>query len=142
MQIRFDTFAWIALLLATSAFADPPASGRTIYRCDTAAGRVFSDKPCGADARAVDLDLHAMNTYQPPPVATSVPEPRPMKMISRNDSGIAAEQAKHAAECRKIATDLDAIRDKMRTGYKVSEGERLKARERTLQTRRREEKCR
>jgi hypothetical protein len=54
----------------------------------------------------------------------------------------AAAQAKHQATCGKLDQSLREVRTKLRTGYGVKEGERLKARQRQLAERRRTEKCR
>jgi hypothetical protein len=113
----------------------------TIYRCDINGTVTFADRPCGADAQKFEPNLDRVTNYEP--VATHVVSEvhsRPVKQ-AQSDPSIAQLQAKHAEECRRIRESLGTIRSKMRAGYNVKQGERLKERERKLNESRRAKHC-
>src|SRR5262249_19446196 len=112
------------------------------YRCETAAGVTYADRPCGPSSQPILLDAEAINTYHPPPethtaLRTVKEKPKP----SRESASAERAAAKKAEECRKIAASLGDIRERMRTGYDVATGEKLRQTERKLQARAREDKC-
>jgi hypothetical protein len=113
----------------------------TIYRCSQGGTLTFSDRPCGADAQTYEPDVSRVSEYKSVPATfTSRAQSRPQKHQQSGPS-IAQEQAKHAAECKRIHDSLAAVRDKMRAGYNAKQGERLKEREHKLNESRREKRC-
>lgn len=149
MQVASLGFFWF--LLSPAAVAEP-----AIYRCADAAGVVYSDRPCGAEADRYEIDASRVSVYTPVPTAerASTPAP-PAKAVRSNDppaqsrraksgrvaAGRGADPARHRLECAKLDQDLREVRSKMRGGYGVEEGERLKARQRRLAEQRRTRKC-
>ena len=126
-----------SLLLAHALEAQP-----TIYRCTGEAGTVYSDRPCAAHAETHEIDDSRVTVYTPEaadersPAAPGKPnKPKRSKAIRLPDP------AKHQISCAKLEQSLRDVRTKMRTGYSAKEGERLKARQRQLEQRRRLEKC-
>lgn len=125
------------ILLGTSADA------QSIYRCEGASGVIYSDRPCAVGAEVHEGDDSRVTVYEAPPISERVSESRrkaatPTKTARKN----VAAAAKHQASCARLDQSLREVRNKLRTGYGVQEGERLKARQRQLAERRREEKCR
>jgi hypothetical protein len=119
------------------------AGAETIYRCEGAGGLVFSDRPCAADAAVHATDDSRVTVYDAPPISQRASEPQPKASTANNSAQkAAAAQVKHRAACAKLDRSLRELRAKLRTGYGVKEGERLKARQRQLAERRRTEKCR
>jgi hypothetical protein len=115
-----------------------------IYRCVDENGPVYSDQPCAANADPHEIDDSRVTVYTPPPAqkggAVQATSARPAK-ASRAKAVRLPDPAKHAAACARLQQALRDVRTKMRTGYGAKEGERLKARRRQLEERRRIEKC-
>jgi hypothetical protein len=119
------------------------ATAETIYRCESASGLIYSDRPCAADAAVHASDGGNVTVYDPPPISKRASEPRSKPSIAaRSAERSAAAHVKHQLTCAKLDQSLREVRTKLRTGYGVKEGERLKARQRQLGERRRSEKCR
>jgi hypothetical protein len=138
MKIARRTLCAAGLALLTTV-----AGGETIYRCESASGLVFSDRPCAADAELHAADTSRITVYDAPPISQRASEPRSKAAPANNSARKhAAAQAKHQATCAKLDQSLRAVRTKLRTGYGAKEGERLKERQRQLAQRRRTEKCR
>jgi hypothetical protein len=129
----------LAVALAAADLGDTP----TIYRCG-GEHVVYSDRPCGADASTHPIDGSRVTIYEAPS-AQHASAPTPKKAASRpSNTGrkAAASHEQRQAKCNKLNQSLRDLRTKMRTGYGVEEGERLKARYRRLTEQRRAEKCR
>jgi hypothetical protein len=119
------------------------AGAGAIYRCESADGVTFSDRPCGANA-AVHQSGDRISVMDAPPISKRASEPRPRAADKTGHKGAAAHAdrlAKRQASCARLDQSLREVRAKLRTGYGVKEGERLKARQRQLAQRRRTEKC-
>ena len=119
----------------------------TIYRCETAGGLIFSDRPCAADAEIHKTDPGRVTVYDAPPISKRASEPRSKpataaRSAQKSSAAQAKILAKHQAACAKLDQSLRDVQTKLRTGYGVKEGERLKTRQRQLAERRRTEKCR
>lgn len=139
MNITAFGFCTGALVLLSTVTA-----AGTIYRCDSAGGLVYSDKPCATDATVHASDGSRVTVYEAPPISERASQPRskPSAISKPARSSAAATPAKHQAACEKLEQSLREVRTKLRTGYRVKEGERLKTRQRQLDERRRKEKCR
>ena len=141
---------WFAV--STVAAADSPP----IYRCDRDGVVVFSDLPCGVDASLHESDGNNVTVYAAPITSSRSAASRGERASARESKSESqsirrqrreADQLRRADErrqvaCAKLGQQLQDIRNKMRGGYGVSEGERLKARQKQLDERRRREKCR
>ena len=135
---------WLAFGIVYSGTvrsADSP----TIYRCAVNGAVVFADHPCDRAPSKV-VELSPVNSYHAPAVAksthkTEARHPKGRARLRRTDDSIALEQLRAERQCRRWAEQLADIAEKMRTGYTIPEGERLKARQRRLEARRREERC-
>jgi hypothetical protein len=132
---------WAAGVLVASL---PVNATPAIYRCEIGGVVTYEDRPCGADPARYEPDGTRITTYAPPP-STSTPaaapaaqRPRPRRTAP---AILAAEQRKHAEECRRIESALRDIQSKMRSGYRAKEGERLRMRKAQLGERRRAHKC-
>jgi hypothetical protein len=144
MAARTHRPGTLCIGLLALAFTETAVAGRpTIYRCggDPA---VYSDRPCSDAASLHTTDDSRVTVYKAPPVTEQASPPvqkksaRPRLEASRKAAGHEQRQAK----CNKLDQSLRDVRTRMRTGYRVDEGERLKARRRQLTEQRRTEKCR
>ena len=130
---------WAAGVLAASL---PVNATPAIYRCEIAGVATYEDRPCGAEPARYEPDETRISTYAPPPSsptrAPTVHKARPRRTAR---ASLAAEQRKHAEECRRIESALRHIQSKMRSGYSAREGERLRVRKAQLDARRRAHKC-
>lgn len=125
------------------ALLSTAVSAGTIYRCESGGALVFSDRPCAADAAVHESHGSRVSVYDAPSISKRASEPRPKASgAGKSAQKNAAAYAKHQATCAKLDQSLSEVRTKLRSGYGVKEGERLKARQRQLAQRRRTEKCR
>jgi hypothetical protein len=131
----------LLVLIVADVFAS-----ETIYRC-TANGRtVLTDRPRHAD-ECQSLDAPSSNTFVPEPVQQTKAKAAPTssklaKSSHSNSESIAAEQLKAKQRCQRIEQRLDQIADKMRSGYTLQQGEKLREQRRQLEDSRRIERCR
>jgi hypothetical protein len=139
MKVAMLGMALLTLGLTPVALGD----ARTIYRCDSNGAVTYSDRPCAADAAIHENDSSRVTVYAAPPSSGAAPsqsgKPATHKTKSARPTGVSLEQRR--ARCAKLDQALRDVRTKMRTGYRVKEGERLKARQRQLSERRRSENC-
>lgn len=135
---------WCLVLVAlawTSAGAGE-AQARPIYRCSSAAGVTFSDRPCDAEARVYETQA-PLNTIESPKIAPRLRPTESARLRRDPDSDRqAAARAKLAEKCRRMQQSLRDIRSKMRSGYSAREGERLRERQNKLEEQSRAAKCR
>ncbi|MBM0104460.1 hypothetical protein JM946_06865 [Steroidobacter sp. S1-65] len=127
-----------ALLLAPLLEAQP-----VIYRCEGPAGVVYSDRACAAGADPHEIDDSRVTVYTPEPVADRAspsPSAKPPKP-RRSKASKVLDPNERRSDCARLDRGLRAVRAKMRAGYGVEEGERLKARQRQLVEQRRAQKC-
>ena len=140
--------ARFALCVGALALLNTAVAAATIYRCESANGLVFSDTPCAADAAVHETDDSRVTVYEAPPISERASEPRSKLSTTTKSTAAksarksAAADAKRQATCAKLEQSLREVRTKLRTGYGVKEGERLKSRQHQLAERRRVEKCR
>lgn len=142
--------AWLAV--SSVAAADSPP----IYRCESDGTVVFSDRTCGVDASLHESDGSTVTFYEAPktsPPASAFHGRQPGARRSESESPSVrrhrreADQLRRAEErrraaCARLEQQLQDIRNRMRGGYGVNEGERMKTRQKQLGERRRQEKCR
>lgn len=139
MKVTSASFVGITLLILARVAGAQPA----IYRCEGEGGIVYTDRPCETGANPHEVDDSRVTVYTPAPAAKrgSASTPAKQPKSSRVRSGRAADPAKHQINCARLYQGLRDVRTKMRTGYGVKEGERLKARQRQLNEQRRAQKC-
>jgi len=113
-----------------------------VYRCTVGGVTTYSDRPCAPEAVPYQPDTSRVSTYDPPPVspATAPAEPRRKSPARRRDTS--ADQVRHAAACDRIRNSLRDVAERMRAGYDVKQGERLRERKAKLEQQRRAQKCR
>jgi len=116
-------------------------SARAIYRCEAGGVLTFSDRPCDSNATVHELDAGTLNTFEPTPVQPSARRAVPARKSTKKAAGAAMAADKHKQTCERLAQGLKDIRAKQRSGYKASEGERLKARETKLKSQLRTARC-
>ena len=130
------------LVVATADIAGA-IEARVIYRCKANGVTTFSDRPCGDSAQPYAADDSSVSSYAPgEPAAKSTSAARPKQRKIRQGRGVASDQAKLAAECEHVNAALRDIARKMRSGYGVKEGERLKEKKAQLEQKRRTKRCR
>jgi hypothetical protein len=133
----------VAMFVLGFLLMTQPAGAQTnIYRCLGEAGTVYSDRPCSQSADRHEIDDSRVSVYTPTPAdkpATTV-SAKTMKAKPPSKARL-PDPAKHRLTCGRIEQSLRDIRNKMRSGYGVEEGERLKTRQRQLDQRRRLENC-
>jgi hypothetical protein len=114
-------------------------STRSIYRCETPQGLVFSDRPCSTESQLYEPDLSGVSV-----VTTEVPKSTSsaaaLKLPRKRASSESPVVAK-ADQCQRLNDSLRKIASTMRSGYGAKEGERLKERKRDLEAKRRAQKC-
>lgn len=127
----------IASMAAAPAMADESGS-RTIYKCESSEGLVFSDHPCGPSAETYRPDLSSVSVIDTVAAAETPSTPRRVvRPAARPDS----HAASRAEVCARLDQSLHKIAATLRAGYGVKQGERLKQRKRELEAHRRAQKC-
>lgn len=137
--MRLATLVLGSLLSTHSVEAQTP-----IYRCAGEAGVVYSDRRCAPDAQPHEVDDSRVTVYSPAVADKQAPAkaaPPPAKAKPSKRARV-ADPAEHRLACARLEQSLRDLRTRLRAGYRVQEGERLKVRQRQLQERRRLEKCR
>ena len=146
MQVRLPQrfVAVPAIALIASFHVAVALAASPIYRCELSGVTTFSDRPCATDASEYVPDDQRVSTVK----VEGTPGPMQARPATRSkgrapgSDSIAADQLKLKEVCARIDRSLGEIRSKMRAGYEVKEGERLKQRQRKLVLDRREKKCR
>ncbi len=121
------------ILLSALAHADT-----TIYRCETPAGLVFSDRPCAPEAQIYEPDLSGISVME-----SHAPKPSPVvKSVASPQVRVASKPAAPKIDaCLKLNEALRKIASTLRSGYSAKQGERLNERKRELEAKRRAQKC-
>lgn len=138
----------LALVLAHTS-----AAQSIIYRCvGEGGGLVYSDRPCSGDAERHEIDDSRVTVYVAPSALQSASHAAPAEASrskpsrskpsrSKTGRGTSSPEEQRQIKCAKLDQSLRDVRTKMRTGYGVKEGERLKERQRQLAGQRRMQKC-
>jgi flagellar motility protein MotE (MotC chaperone) len=131
----------ISLLLQAAALEAQTA----VYRCAGTNGVVYSDLPCDAATDPVQVDDSRITLYTPTEVTAGSSTQRTSATAARQPkkkrTKAAAESQTPRTDCARLDERLREVRAKLRAGYDVREGERLKARQRQLNEQRRAQKC-
>ncbi len=113
-----------------------------VYRCTQNGTVVYSDTACAGLNDATRVDVRVANGYTP--VSKPV-EPKHEISASKKVAAVRDKSAelaeKHRKQCQSMKRSLDQIHAKMRSGYRVREGERMRDRETQLDERLRQERC-
>jgi len=120
--------------------AVPAQRQRSVFVCRDAGTPTFSDRPCGPSAEpyAVMLDQHGAgrpSSITPEP-ARAIPQPR-----SPSASADLRTPDPKPARCDRLRRQLDALDERMRSGYTAREAARLWTRWRDLRAELRARKC-
>lgn len=127
---------WIALLYPFLQPAVVIAADRPIYRCKTATGVVFADRPCGATSEPYSPDLATVSV-----MSTVQAEPVKVRPASKPRASVVATRDTKAESCARIEQSLRKIVSTQRAGYSAKQGERLNERKRELNNQRRALRC-
>ena len=113
-----------------------------VYRCTVGGVTTYSDRPCAPEAVPYQPDTSRVSTYDPPPPGRTEPAAPLRKSPTRKGAAAGADQVRHDAACERISNSLRAVAARMRAGYDVKQGERLRERKARLEQQRRAQKCR
>lgn len=131
-----------ALCAAGCGLANAQAtSARAIYRCEVGGVLTFSDRPCDPSAQIHELDGKALNTFEPPPTVPGSTRAVSKPKAPRKSSGRAVDPDAEKRKCERLAQALKDLRARQRTGYRASEGQRLRDRESKLKSQLRMARC-
>jgi hypothetical protein len=139
-----------ALLWSSAAFAAAIVNvadameARVVYRCKSDGVTTFSDRPCDGSAQTYQADDSHVSSYtpnEPASTPTTAEVPR-RKHTIRQTRPASADAKKLAAACEHVNDALRDIGRKMRSGYNVREGERLREQKDKLERKRRAGHCR
>ena len=132
-----------ALLLAHPAIevSADPAFPSAVYRCVVDEVVTFSDRPCDAEAKHYTPESEWVSMVDVTKSSTTPSRAAARKPARAPGASIAAAQAKHKEECARMEESLREVRSKLRAGYDVKQGERLKERNRKLNAQLRAKRC-
>lgn len=119
-----------------SATTAPDNTIATVYECDSAGQRTFSDRRCAPNAH--ERAIEAPSRMDPvdmvsDPVTVEYQQP----VISGGEAVV-----DNASRCAQIQAEIDLIDARMRQGYSSAEGEYLRGRRRDLSNRYYDLRCR
>lgn len=129
-----------------SATLEPVPAGestgrrRLVFACRDAGTPTFSDRPCGPSAVPLVVDVgdaaagRGSSVTPPRPTAATRPRPEP----APSDPGRAPSPPDR---CERLQRQLDAVDDRMRSGYSAREAARLWSRWRELRAELRRARC-
>ena len=118
-----------------------PTFPSAVYRCVVDDVVTFSDRPCDAEAKHYTPESEWVSMVDVTKSSTSPGRAAARKPKRAQGNSIAAAQAKHQEECTRLEEALRDVRSKLRAGYDVSQGERLKERNRKLNADLRSKRC-
>ena len=130
-------------LLLIIGIACSPLSAFTaekqIFRCESEGRITYSDTACGNVATKEAIEVGPLNSF----TATTVTRPsKRQSPPTAKSSSIAEAQQRAKERCAKLDVRLDAIQTKLRRGYSVEEGNRLRDQRRQIEAQKRAQKCR
>lgn len=130
-RIPIEALIAVALALVLGCSDPSLAAPALVYQCERDGVRVYSDRPCGADARPQRVHFNHVETIAVAnsPVSkakqTSRTPPSPAAATPRPATTAARSKA---TQCHRIQDDIDAVDTRMRLGYRGKEGVKLQAR--------------
>jgi hypothetical protein len=143
-RVPLEAFAAIVLAVVLGCSDPSLAAPALVYQCQHEGVRIFSDRPCGADARRqrVQFDAATTDAVVAPRATTAKQRARapPSRAAGTRPSAMTPARSK-AAQCHELQDDIDAIDTRMRLGYRGKEGEKLYARRQVATERYRALRC-
>jgi hypothetical protein len=113
-----------------------------VYRCIVGGVTTYSDRPCAPESAPYQPDTSRVSTYDPPPPSRETAPDAPPRKSPPRARAAGADQVRRAAACERIRNSLKEVAGRMRAGYDVKQGERLRERKAKLEQQRRAQKCR
>jgi hypothetical protein len=130
-RIPIEALIAVALALVLGCSGPSLAAPALVYQCERDGVRVFSDRPCGTDARPqpVQVDQSATHAVATPPASKAKQAARasPAHAAPAPTAATTGARSK-AAQCHGIQDDIDALDTRMRLGYRGKQGVKLQAR--------------
>jgi hypothetical protein len=145
-RIPLEAIAAGTLALVLGCSDSALAAGVIVYQCHGDGVRVFSDRPCGTDARpqrVESISAAAAAAAAVPTPATPRTSAAPKRHTTPHSAPKPNATTSHgkAAKCHGLQNDIDAIDTRMRLGYRGKEGTQLQARRDTAAERYRALRC-
>jgi hypothetical protein len=106
----------------SSQQSSPQRTQRLVFSCREPGVVIFSDRPCGQDALLRNLEVLTPASPGRPPTTEPAPARAVARATAREET---APRDERAERCRKLHHAVDAIDDRMRTGYSAREAPRL-----------------
>lgn len=136
-------------LAATLLMTRDSSGGDRIFRCESGGKVTYSDRGCGENAEQAEIEPGPLNSFSPESSAKSRASADATSAASKKaaprkarDGSIAIEQQRAQQKCQRLADRLTTIEVKLRRGYTVDQGERLREQRRQIEQQRRTERCR
>jgi hypothetical protein len=120
---------WVAAGLFTVmqlSHGEASSSITQVYECRVSGQRVFSDQPC-----AIDADKRVVPTPNNMNMREAAIDYRPSTTLPTKRKAATDEPNPHAkrkARCEALRNDKSKLTSRLRAGYTVKEGERLRER--------------
>lgn len=143
-RIPLEAFAAVALALVLGCNDTASAARPIVYECEREGTRVFSDRPCGADARPRRVEVASgavRGDSAAPDLQPSTAAVRSRGAAETGPQRSVAARRKATPDCHALQQNIDSIDARMRLGYRGKEGEKLHARRRAATEQYRELRC-
>jgi hypothetical protein len=106
----------------SSPQASPQRTQRLVFSCRDSGVVIFSDRPCGEASVQRSLEVITPASPGRPPTTEPAPARAVTKAAAREETSPRDERADR---CQKLRHAVDAIDDRMRTGYSARQAPRL-----------------
>lgn len=143
-SLRGTLLLLLACFTSLAHGAEADARRMPIYRCSEGGVVTYSDRPCGPS-----IEAYSWSTSEPTPTPTTAPAKAARPRESAEPRARRTRAARPAAraetrgnDCQRVASELRQLKSRMRAGYGVAEGERLRDRQRAARARQQELRCR
>jgi len=112
----------VTRLPQSSQQSAPQRTQRLVFSCREPGVVIFSDRPCGRSALRRSLEVLTPASPGRPPTTEPAPARAVTKAAAHEETSPRDERADR---CQKLHHAVDAIDDRMRTGYSAREAPRL-----------------
>jgi hypothetical protein len=135
-------YACYGLVVTVMLAGHAHTAERSVYRCVADGVVTFSDRPCGSLMQVYSYEIASPAAAEAPAAAKAPASAKPAQVRKPGQQRAQTRSSGREVGCERIQARLEQLRARMRAGYGVAEGERLRDQERTARARFRKLLCR
>lgn len=124
----------LTLLPGTALRGEAASPGPLVYHCESGGVPEYTDRPCSPQAPSRHVSASRLNTYTAAEAAHLDPS-TPVSATAQRARGahaaaaarVVAQKRAHEVACDTLQMRIDRVNSRMRAGYRIPRGERLRA---------------